>query len=238
MKGISICIASGKGGVGKSTICANLGAVLSQLGVRTIVVDADVEGASIGLIYGMDSEADVPTLQDTLSGKLKPQDAVFELQDANGVRLLLGSIRVESLKDIQFDLFKGVISDLAERYEIVLIDSPAGLGVDSLTAISSCDAMLLVVTPDLLSVTSALKTKVVANRLGCKILGIVLNRVGGKYDIPTRYIEDLTGLKIISEIKEDEEVKKALSEGKLLLFQSPNSPASVAIKKLAATLVG
>jgi septum site-determining protein MinD len=236
MEGISVCIASGKGGVGKSTICANLGIALSQLGVKTIIVDADLEGASIALIFGVSFNA--PSLHDCLSGKIDIDDVVFKVQDNSGLELVVGSIRVEALKDIQSELFKDVVTDLSKRYEIVLIDTPAGLGIDAVTAISACDAMLLIVTPDILSVANALKTKVIGEKLGCRILGIVVNRVGGEYDIPLEYLEDLCGLKVVGEIKEDKEVRKSLLEGKLLLFHSPNSPASQGIKRLALDLIG
>jgi|Deesub1362A_J573_1020465.scaffolds.fasta_scaffold00105_88 septum site-determining protein MinD len=230
--GVSVCLASGKGGSGKSTICANLGVAISQLGYKTAIVDADVEGSSMGLIFGIDFK--VPTIHEYLSGSAGVEDIVLK---ADGVELAIGSVRVEDLKDLNIELLKNFIKELMEKYDVVLVDAPSGLGIDAITAISACDAVLLVATPDILSVTNSLKTKVVAERLGKKVLGLVLNRVGSAYDIPTKYIEDIMGIKVIGEVAEDEEVKKSLVEGKVLLMRNPSSKAAKDIFKLAEKLV-
>jgi septum site-determining protein MinD len=234
MRGVSICIASGKGGVGKSTICANLGVAISRIGVRAIVVDADLEGASIGLIFGVGSN--VPTLHDYLSGKIGLDETIFEVPSGPG--LVIGSIRVDSLRDVKMKMFRDFIRSLEEKYDVVLVDVPPGLGADAITAISACDALLLVVTPDVLAISNALKTKIIAKKLKRKVIGIVVNRKGSKHDVPTKYIEDMMGTKVIGEIEEDEEVKKALARGELLVMRNSVSKAKKRIEKLAMDLVG
>lgn len=235
MTGISVSFASGRDGAGKSTICANLGVALSQMGVKTVIVDADVEGASMNLIFGLDF--DVPTIHDYLSGKAGADEVTFNLESA-GVDLVVGSMKVESLRDINFDLFKEFIVGLKEKYDVVLIDIPAGLSVDTVTSLSASNVVVLVVTPDILSVSSALKTKVITRGMDLKVLGAIVNRTGGEYDIPVPYIEDMLGVEVMGSVAEDEEVKKALSTGKVLLLSSPKSSAAKSIKDVAAKLVG
>ncbi|MEE8403254.1 MAG: cell division ATPase MinD [Candidatus Hydrothermarchaeaceae archaeon] len=235
MTGISVSFASGRDGAGKSTICANLGVALSQMGVKTVIVDADVEGASMNLIFGLDF--DVPTIHDYLSGKAGADEVTFNLESA-GVDLVVGSIKVESLRDINFDLFKEFIAELKEKYDVVLIDIPAGLSVDTVTSLSASNVVVLVVTPDILSVSSALKTKVITRGMDLKVLGAIVNRTGGEYDIPVPYIEDMLGVEVMGSVAEDEAVKKSLSTGKILLLSSPKSSAAKSIKEVAAKLVG
>jgi len=235
MAGISVSYASGRDGAGKSTICANLGVALSQMGLKTVIVDADVEGASMNLIFGLDF--DVPTIHDYLSGKASADEVTFNLKSA-GIDLVAGSIKVESLKDIKFDLLKEFIAGLKEKYDIVFIDIPAGLSVDTMTSLSASDVVVLVVTPDILSVSSALKTKVITKGMDLKILGAIVNRAGGEYDIPAPYIEDMLGVEVLGSISEGEEVKRSLSTGKILLLDSPDSPATKSLKQIAAKLVG
>lgn len=235
MAGISVSYASGRDGTGKSTICANLGIALSQMGLKTVIVDADVEGASMNLIFGLDF--DVPTIHDYLSGKASADEVTFNLESA-GVDLVVGSIKVESLRDIKFDLFKDFIAGLKKKYDIVIIDIPTGLSVDTVTSLSASDVVVLVVTPDILSVSSALKTKVITGGMDIKVLGAIVSRTGGEYDIPVPYIEDMLGVEVLGSIPEDEEVKRSLSTGNILLLSSPESSAAKSIKQIAIKLVG
>ena len=233
--GISISFGSGRGGSGKSTICANLGAALFEMGLKTVVVDADVEGASLNLIFGVDF--DVSTIHDYLSGRASVRDIVFK-HEATGVDLIVGSVKVESLKDVEFDTFKELIKELKEKYDIILIDIPAGLSVDTMTSLSASDVVVLVVTPDILSVSSALKTKVITKGMDVKIRGAIVNRAGGEYDIPADYIEDMLNVTVLSTIAEDDEVKRSLSSGQILMQSSPTSQVAQAIKQIASKLVG
>ena len=233
--GVSVSFGSGRDGSGKSTICANLGVALKDSGLKTVIVDADVEGASLNLIFGVDF--DVPTIHDYLSGKASSKDIVFT-DEGTGVDLIVGSVKIESLKDVEFDTFKKLVDDLKKKYDIVLIDIPAGLSVDTMTSLSASDVAVLVVTPDILSVSSALKTKVITKGMDLNILGVVVNRSGGEYDIPASYIEDMLGVEVLSSVAEDEEVRRSLSNGKVLMKNNPSSPAARAIKQIASKLVG
>ncbi len=233
--GISLSFASGRGGAGKSTICANTGVALTQLGLKTVVVDADVEGASISMIFGLDF--DVPTIHDYLSGRASEDEVVFTFESA-GVDLVVGSVKIESLKDVEFDRLKDFIAVLKEKYDIVLVDIPPGVSIDTMTSLAISDAVILVVTPDVLSISSALKTKVLTKGMDLKILGVIVNRTGGEYDVPVPYIEDMLGLKVLSNIAEDSGVKKSLSVGKIHLLNSPNSTTTKSITNIAVQLVG
>lgn len=226
--GETLCLV-GKGGAGKSTISANLGAALSRLGVKTVVVDADIEDANLGLIYGLGFEA--PTIQDYLSGRVTIENTVY--QSRGGPDLVPGSVRVESLSNVSLTLFQDFVAQMAEKYKIVVVDSPAGLGVDLMTVVSSCENMVIVVTPVITSLAYAIKIKMLAEQRGGSILGIVVNRTGRPSDIPKRYIEEITGLEVLVEIKDDEEVLNSMAKGELLLFHRPQAPASMGIKKLA-----
>ncbi len=234
-EGISVSFASGRDGSGKSTMCANLGVALTKMGLKVAVIDADVEGASLNLIFGVDF--DVSTIHDFLSGRAKASDVVFT-HEGTGVDLVVGSVKVESLRDVEFDNFNELIKGLKENHDIVLIDIPAGLSVDTLASLSASDVAVLVVTPDILSVSSALKTKVLTKGMDLNILGAIVNRTGGDYDIPTPYIEDMLGVVVLNSVPEDDEVRRSLSSGKILMINNSTSPAAQAIKQIATKLVG
>lgn len=231
--GISLCVASGKGGVGKSTIAANLGIALNRLGIKTLVLDGDLEGASIGLIMGVDSG--VSSIHDYLSGRASASDIVVEHED---VEVIVGRLKLDGLRNVELEKLKSIITDLTEKYEVVIVDSPAGLGRDTVTVISSCKAMLLVVNPDITSLSNALKTIIIAKNVGCSFIFTVVNRIGSTYDIPTEMITDMLKTKVVGEIQEDPSVKKALAYGKPSVLYDPKSPFTLATLDLAASLVG
>lgn len=230
--GTSIAVASGKGGVGKSTIAVNLGIALSKFKINTVVVDGNVEGASLGLIMGIKSYP--ASIHDVLSGKTSIHDAVV---DAGEIKVVAGEVAIESLSSINFDIFEKAIEELSKKYEVVLVDCPPGLGKDAVTALSACEQVILVVTPDISAISEALKTITVAKNVGCTVLGTVVNKTGSKYDVPRERISDILNLEVIGEIREDDAVKKALFEGKPLALHKPNSQLAMELTSVAARLV-
>lgn len=231
--GVSVCLASGKDGVGKSTIVANLGLALTKNGVSTIVVDGDIEGASIGLLFGVDPNT--PSIHDCLSGEMSCEEVIIE---KFGLKAIVGGIRIEQLVNISLDTFPKIIKEISEKYSIVLVDSPAGLGTDTVTVLESCQSVLLVLTPDINSLTNTLKTLAVAKKVGATILGAVVNRTSGRFTIPSDKIEDLLKVKVLVEIGEDEKVQKSLHQGVPIFNEDPNCEFSLKIKEIANQLIG
>lgn len=231
--GVSVCLASGKAGVGTSTITANLGIALSRMGIPSLIVDGDLEGASLGLILGVDPNT--PSIHDCLSGKIKCEEAVIE---TFGTKAVVGGIKIEQLVGASLDTFQKVIEDFTDKFDVVLVDSPGGLRSDTVTVIRSCQSVILILTPDINSVTNALKTLAVAKKVGAAILGGIINRGGGRYDIPSDKISELLRVEIIAEIKEDEAVKKSLLDAVPVVVEYPDSEFSLQIKRIASKLVG
>ncbi len=230
--GASICLASGKGGVGKSTIAANLSVALGKFKLKTVVVDGNLEGPSLGLIMGVKPSG--ASLHDVLSGELGIDSAIVK---GDGADVVVGELKMDGLLDINFELFEKAIETLEKKYALVLVDCPPGLGRDAVAVISACDEMVLVVTPDITSISEALKTIVLAKKLGTIIVGVLVNRTGSRYDIPGERIADIMDFPVIGEIKEDEDIKMALMEGRPLVSLKPNSKFSQGIRELAAKLV-
>jgi septum site-determining protein MinD len=231
--GVSVCLASGKDGVGKSTLAINLGISLSKLGISTLIVDADIEGASFGLLLGVDMN--VPSMHDCLSGRSSCDNVIIEV---HGTKAIVGAINIEQLVDVKMDSFPNILEDLTEKFDIVVVDSPAGLGTHAVTVVSSCQSAILVLTPDINSVTNTLKTLAVSKKVGTSILGAIINKKGGAYDIPSDKIGDLLKVKIISEFNEDEKVMQSLSDAVPIVEGIPNSAFSREIKELANKLIG
>ena len=232
-----ITIASGKGGVGKTTITANLGIALVQAGQRVLLVDADVAMANLSLLLGMQSSP--ITLHDVLLGESNVQDAIYD--GPGGVKFVPSGLSIESYRRVDSERLESVIHQIAENYDFILLDAPAGIEKNVMAALSAAEEVLLVTMPNSPSVADVLKTKIVAQRIGSKPVGVVLNFLRGeKGEITDEDIMKMLELPIYGAIPYDAAVRKSFMQENVspVLIRKPQSPASVAIKKMAAKLSG
>jgi len=231
--GVNICIASGKDGTGKSQIAANLGAVISNMGINTLIIDCDIKGASLGLIYGVTDQS-APSLQDVLTGKREINDAVIE---SLGIKLVIGSLKIQQMMGIPLESLHEIIDKYTENFEMVIVDSPGGLGGDALAVIEACDYLVLVLTPDINSIIHGIKTLIIAKNTETKVLGAILNRTGSHYDIPVEEIQDFLGIAILGRVTESDLVKRSSREAAPMVLGYPKSDFSKEIRRTAGVIL-
>ena len=232
--GYSIAIASGKGGTGKSVISTNLGVVLAKAGKNVLILDADLKMANISLL--MDLEYPEITLSEVLSGEADLKDAIYEKY---GVRILPAGIPLSKVKKARADRLENVFKEITQSIDYLIIDTPPGLEVDAISALAGADNILLVVNPDVSSITDAFKIKKVSELLGTHLLGLVINRI--KYDVSelsVKEIEDVMESKAIGIIPEDHEVKRSVAFGVPFYIRNPQSLASKALYRLSMNILG
>lgn len=231
----SIAITSGKGGIGKSTASLNLGILLSQAGKKTVVVDADVSMANLGIMLGV--ERAPISLHNVLMGESDIMDAVYE--GPAKMKYVPSGLSIERVKKIDFKNFSGAISELEASFDYVLIDSPPGLHKQEEAIIRSCREILLLVAPEPPALADALKVKNFAEKNGIKVLGAVITRsTHDASEIKEADLEAVLGLKIIAEIPEDLEVRRSSALQQPLVIRAPNSSAAKAFRKIASFLAG
>ncbi len=231
----TIAIASGKGGVGKTTVCANVSIALAQMGKKITLLDADLAMANLGITLGME---DTPvTLHEVLSGDANIEDAIYE--GPAGLRFVPSGLSLDAFLRVDVEKLKPIVSTLLQDTDMLLIDAPGGLGKNVLGAMISAAELLIVTMPDPSALADALKTKLVGKRLNMEILGVVLNMVrGDKAEVTSEEVSVLLDSPILQSIPYDDNVKRGSVEGKPVLLRNPDSPASKAFKKLAAILAG
>jgi len=231
----SIVIASGKGGVGKTSLAVNLAIALARAGKKTVIVDADVAMASVGIMLGI--ERAPISLHNVLMGEVDVRDAVYE--GPNGVKYVPSGLSLERLKKIEYEKLKGAIEALSDAYDFVIIDSPPGLGQDAMAAIRAARELLLVVTPEPASLADALKIKSIAEKNNVKIIGVVTNFITrDKSEIKKQDLETLLGLRVLAEIPDDFEARRSAAMQVPALVRAPSSAYSRTVLQVANTFPG
>jgi septum site-determining protein MinD len=231
----TIAIASGKGGVGKTTVCANVAIAMAQLGKRITLLDADLAMANLGITLGME---DTPTtLHEVLSGDASIEDALYE--GPAGLKFIPSGLSLDTFLRIDVEKLKPVVANLLENTDILLIDAPGGLGKNVLGAMISAAELLIVTMPDPSALADALKTKLVGNRLNMEILGVALNMVrNDKAEVTPEEVSVLLDSPILQTIPYDDNVKRGSVEGKPVLLRNPKSPAAKSFIRLGSMLAG
>ena len=221
-----------KGGVGKTTLSASLASdLVNHYGKKVLLVDANYSAPNLGL--HMDIVKPEKTIHEVLDGKAKIQSAIH---NKYGVDVIPGSYVYN--KQIPMLKLKDRIKAIKSNYDFVIIDSAAGLGKESLSALESCDEALIVLNPELPSVTDALKSIRVAQELGKEITGVIVNRKRDRYCMTIQEIESMLEFPIIGTIPEDEIIKKAQVERDLVVSLYPDSEVSKSYEKISSYLLG
>lgn len=231
-----IGILSGKGGVGKTTIVANLGAALNnEFKKNVLVVDSNIKTSHLGLHLGLYEDLPI-TLKEVLNKKSSINYAIY-IHPKTGMRLLPAPL---NSKDVNFDRerFQEIINQLRRNYDIILLDIAPGLGRETIIASSVIDEGIIVTTPDIPSVTDAVKTIDLLKRFRKKVKGIVINRrKGKKYELTVDEIINNAECELLSIIPEDANIPVSISKGVPLIVMNKNSSASFAITTLAGKII-
>ncbi|MBI3190074.1 P-loop NTPase [archaeon] len=235
MTRIIACV-SGKGGAGKTTLVANLGIALARLHKNVVVVDTNISTPNLGLHLG------VPfypiTLHDVLKGTARIKDAIYEHE--SGLRIIPAGISLKDLRGADPKHLPNTLLDLLGDAEIILLDVAAGLGREALSAIETADEIILITNPEVTAVTDALKTAKLAQQIGTKVSGVVINRVTSeKHEMKIEDVMSMLGdYNLLSIVPEDMNVQKAIARRTPVVHHKPRSAASREINDLAMKVAG
>lgn len=145
-----ISLATQKGGVAKTTSTCAIAAVLKKKGFRVLVVDMDPQG---NLSFSMGADGEMATIYHVLRGEVKIQFAIQRsaVVDIIPTNILLSGIEMEFTGQGREFLLKNALAPIADNYDYILIDTPPGLGILTVNALTASDYAILPMLPDIFS---------------------------------------------------------------------------------------
>lgn len=230
MAGQVFAIASGKGGVGKTTTVVNLGVILRRSDHSVALVDADLGMANLGPMLGVTGEL---TLHDVLSGRATLDDALVE--EAPGFAVLPGSGSLTDYADADPRNLGDVLDTLAESYDFVLVDTGAGMSHEDVLPLGLADGVLLVASPDPAAIGDTRKTAELADLAQGDIAGLVVTKADS--DTDAKHVASQIGVDLLGVIPYDPTVRDSTASGRPLEATDPDTPAARAYRELASRLV-
>lgn len=227
-----ISVVSGKGGVGKTTVTANIGVSLSQQGEDVLIIDGNFSGANMAQHFGLGFQ-DV-SLNQVLEGEAYITQAVAK--HPAGVSVLPASILEFNASS---ENLKHSLVDFLGDKDFILIDAAAGVGDEVEAAIEASDEVLLVSKPELPALTNTLGAKKLAEQLERDVVGLVLNQVREeKSEVEEEDVLDLVEEEIIGRVPDHEHVREGIALREPVASYKPNSRASKAIEDVAYRVKG
>ena len=230
-----IVIASGKGGVGKTTTAVNLATAMNALNEDVTLVDANLTTPNVGLHLGAPV---VPvTLNHVLSGKADLVDSVYEHE--SGTKIIPASLSIKELKRVNDGGLANAVKELRHISDTVIFDCAAGLGPEAISTLSIADDVIIVTNPEMPAITDALKTAKIAEEMGKNIKGVIVTKIDGRRsEMSLESISEMLELPILGIVPRDDKVQEALYMKNAVLLTHPKSKAAQSYMKIAAKLLG
>jgi septum site-determining protein MinD len=236
--GRAIVVTSGKGGVGKTTTTANLGTALANRGARVVLVDADVGLRNLDIVLGLESRVRHHLL-DVLEDRVTVDDAL--VADKHTAKLfLLAAAQSREKDDVETVKLQALIARLRERFDYVLIDSPAGIELGFRNAVAGADEAIVICTPEVAAVRDVDR---VVGLLGNRFRPqLIINRLRPQLVRKGKMlsVEDVNGilrLPLLGVIADEPEIIVTTNRGEPLALRT-ETPTGAAYHAIAARVAG
>ncbi len=240
-----ISVASGKGGVGKTNLVANLGFAMTQLGRRVMILDADLGLANIDVLLGLTPQYTVEHFFDRSRGF-----SDILIKGPGGMSILPASSGVCDLVDLKEHQKLFLMSEIdlfANEIDVLLIDTGAGISSNVLYFNLAAQESIVIVTPEPTSITDAYALiKVLSNRFKKRQFMILVNLAGNDGEarevfrkisrVADRFLDHVS-TDYLGFVPYDEKLPLAVKRQRAVLELYPKSPSSRSFKELAGRLM-
>ncbi|OIP48401.1 MAG: flagellar synthesis regulator FleN [Deltaproteobacteria bacterium CG_4_10_14_3_um_filter_60_8] len=239
-----ICVSSGKGGVGKTSLAVNLAVAMADQGQRVLLIDGDLGLANVDILLGLNTSH---TLQETVEEGRDPADLLVEV--VPGFSVLPASSGVPEMASLTYEeqaFLTEMLDQVIGGFDFVLVDTAAGIGDSVLWFNRWAQENIVVLSPDPTALTDAYALiKVLASRYNKKQFHLVINSVASKKEglavfanmstVLTTFLK-ITPL-LLGTVPLDRAVSNAIRTQKPFMLAQPDSRPSIAVASMAACLL-
>ena len=235
-----IVITSGKGGVGKTTTTANIGASLAEKGHKVLLIDTDIGLRNLDVVMGLENRI-VYDLIDVIEERCRISQALIKDKRCQNL-VLLPAAQIRDKNDVNVDQMKELISSLKDSFDYILIDCPAGIEQGFKNAIAAANEAVVVTTPEVSATRDADRIIGLLEAAGIKNPRLVINRlridmVKDKNMLSVEDILDILAVKLLGVVPDDENVVISTNKGEPLVYKG-DSLAAKAFKNIASRIEG
>ena len=229
-------ITSGKGGVGKTTICANLGSRLAHLKQKVCILDVDIGLNNLDVVMGVEKQI-IYDIVDCIEGRCRIKQAL--IQDNNEPYLYImpstQSLHSNKINKLQI---KSIVDELSSIFDYILIDCPAGIDLGFHRAVFSASEAIVVTTPHISAIKDASKVVDILSTYELFSTKLVINRARGDLMASNEMlsitdISHLFDIELIGVIPEDDNITTCLNSGGAVISKSR---AGMAFAQLAENI--
>ncbi len=235
-----ITITSGKGGVGKTTITANLGAALASMGQKVVCIDADIGLRNLDVVLGLENRI-VYDLVDVVEGRCRLRQAMIRDKRTEGLYLIPAAQTRDKTAVSPSDMVR-LCDELRPEQDWVIVDSPAGIERGFRNAIAPADGVYVVTNPEVSAVRDADRIIGIVEAEEKGPAQLIINRIDAEMVqrgdmIGTEDIVDLLAINLIGIIPEDENVIISTNRGNPIALDG-KSHAGQAMQNISRRMMG
>ena len=240
MSGKTIVMTSGKGGVGKTTATANVGAALALRSNRVAVVDTDIGLRNLDVVMGLENRI-VYDLVDVVEGRCRMEQALIKDKHA-GELYLIAAAQTRDKDCITAEQLTGLCRRLEDNFDYVIVDCPAGIEQGFKNAISAAQEALVVTTPEVSAIRDADRVIGLLHASNVRDARLIINRIkpemvrqGNMMDASD--VLDMLAVDAIGLVPSDDRVITATNNGTPVVYD-PTSPSGREFVRIAARIDG
>ena len=240
MKGRTIVITSGKGGVGKTTATANIGSGLAMRGHRVVVVDTDIGLRNLDVVMGLENRI-VYDLVNVIEGTCKLHQAMIR-DKSNNELYLIPAAQTRDKTSIDAEQLRDLCSKLEEEFDYVLMDCPAGIEQGFKNAVTAAKEAIIVTTPEVAAIRDADRVIGLVEAAELQRPRLIINRINPEMVkrgdmLDQRDVVDLLALEVLGLVPADERTITAANRG-VPVVHDKHAPSGAAFLRIAARVDG